>query len=290
MEERQSRLLVLGASGMLGNAVLRWFAREPGYRVFGSLRSTATAARLHALCPQVELLTGCDVENSDSMLRLSARVRPQLVINCVGLVKQLAEVDDPLAAIPLNALLPHRLAAHCAAAGARLIHISTDCVFAGTRGAYREQDVPDAADLYGRSKLLGEVDAPHALTLRTSIIGHELSSQHGLVAWFLSQQGQVRGYRRALFSGLPTVELARVIQQHVLPHPELHGLYHVASAPISKHELLGLVAAAYGRDTGIVPDDALVIDRSLNADRFAAATGYRAPEWPELVRRMREFG
>lgn len=289
--KEQCRLLVLGASGMLGNAVLRWFAREPGYQVHGSLRGAAAAARLRVLCPQAQLELGVNVENQDELVRLFARVRPDVVVNCVGVVKQLAQAGDPLSAIPINALLPHRLAALCELAGARLVHVSTDCVFSGTRGGYTEQDLPDASDLYGRSKLLGEVvDAPHAVTLRTSIIGHELDSSHGLVGWFLAQEAPVRGFTRALFSGLPTVELARVIQQHVLPRPELHGLYQVSSAPISKYDLLKLVAAAYGRTTAIAPDEALVIDRSLNSDRFSAATGYRAEPWDVLVSRMREFG
>jgi dTDP-4-dehydrorhamnose reductase len=217
-------------------------------------------------------------------------VRPEVVVNAVGLVKQLAAADDPLAALPVNAMLPHRLARLCALAGARLVHVSTDCVFAGSRGGNRESDTPDATDLYGLSKLLGEVvDAPHAITLRTSIIGHELGSAHGLVGWFLAQTGRVKGYRRAVFSGLPTVELARVIRDHVLPRPELHGLYHVSAAPIDKDTLLRLVAARYGHAIEIDADDRVVIDRSLDSSRFRAATGYAPPDWPELVARMHAF-
>jgi dTDP-4-dehydrorhamnose reductase len=220
---------------------------------------------------------------------LFAKVKPHVVINCIGLIKQLAEADDPLSAIPINALLPHRLARLCDVAGARLVHMSTDCVFAGTKGMYTEADMSDAKDLYGRSKYLGEVDYPHAITLRTSIIGHELSGAHSLVGWFLAQQGSVRGFRRAIFSGLPTVELARVIRDHVIPHPELRGLYHVSAEPINKFDLLTLVARAYGKTIDITPDDKLAIDRSLDSSRFRQATGYQPEPWPELVRRMREF-
>jgi dTDP-4-dehydrorhamnose reductase len=234
-------------------------------------------------------MTGVDVESIDSLTRLFAEVRPQVVINCIGLVKQRAEGDDPLSALPINALLPHRLARLCAVAGARFVHVSTDCVFAGTRGAYVETDAPDAQDLYGRSKLLGEVDYPHAITLRTSIIGHELDSAHGLVGWFLAQQGPVRGFSKAVFSGLPTVELARVIRDHVLPYPSLRGLYHVSAAPIDKYSLLKLVAQTYRRTNDITPEDKVVIDRSLDSSLFRAATRYQPPEWPELVRRMRDF-
>jgi dTDP-4-dehydrorhamnose reductase len=235
------------------------------------------------------LVTGIDAEQHDAVIRAFARVRPELVVNCVGLVKQLADANDPLQAVPLNTLLPHRLAALCGATGARLVHISTDCVFSGKQGGYRESDFPDAYDLYGRSKLLGEVDYPHAVTLRTSIIGHELAGARSLVGWFLAQEGQVKGYTRAIFSGLPTVELAHVVRDVVVPHPELSGLYHVAAEPINKYDLLKLVAEAYGKTITIEPSEDLVIDRSLNADRFRAATGYQPPAWPTLIQRMHDF-
>jgi dTDP-4-dehydrorhamnose reductase len=283
------KALVLGVSGMLGNAVFRLFADTPGIDVTGTARSGAVTSRFREDL-RSRILTGVDVEQLDSLTRTFASVRPDVVVNCIGLVKQLAEADDPLAALPINAILPHRLARLCDVAGARLVHVSTDCVFLGTRGMYKESDAPDAQDLYGRSKLLGEVDYPHAVTLRTSIIGHELGSAHGLVGWFLSQSGPVRGYTKAIFSGLPTVELAAVIRDRILAAPSLRGLYHVAGAPIAKYELLRLVASAYGKSTEIVPDDRVVIDRSLDGSRFSEATGYTAPPWPELVRRMHDFG
>ena len=289
MTDKKTKVLVLGASGMLGNAVLRLFAQSDGYSAVGSARS---AGVLRVLPPELRdrVICGVDVENVDSLTRLFAATRPDVVINCIGLVKQMAEADDPLAAIPINALLPHRLARLCDVAGARLIHMSTDCVFAGTKGMYREDEPSDAQDLYGRSKYLGEVDYPHAVTLRTSIIGHELSGAHGLVGWFLAQQGGVKGYSHAIFSGLPTVELARVMRDCVIPRPELRGLYHVSAEPINKFDLLKLVAQVYGRLIAITPDDGLRIDRSLDSSRFRALTGYAPPSWPELVRSMHQFG
>lgn len=274
---------------MLGNAVLRLFAQSEGYEVTGSARSAAVLRLLpDALRSKVHC--GVDVENADHLTRLFALARPDVVINCVGLVKQLTEADDPLATIPVNSLLPHRLARLCAVAGARFVHMSTDCVFSGTKGNYCESDLPDAQDLYGRSKLLGEVvEHAHAITLRTSIIGHELASSHGLVGWFLAQNGSVKGYRRAVFSGFPTVELARIIRDFVLPNAQLHGLYQVSAAPIDKLALLKLVAAEYGHSIEIVPDDRVIIDRSLDSSRFRQSTGYEPPDWPELVRRMHAF-
>ena len=274
---------------MLGHTVLRLFADSPGFDVHGSARSPRALARLRGdLHGRVH--AGIDVEHFDALTRLFDQLRPQVVINCVGLVKQLDAANDPLSALPINAMLPHRLARLCSLAGARLIHVSTDCVFAGTHGGYTEADLPDAQDLYGRSKLLGEVSGePHAITLRTSIIGPELGTAHGLVGWFLAQRGSVKGYRRAVFSGLPTVELARVIRDHVLPHPQLHGLYHVSAAPIDKSSLLRLVGERYGHAVEIHPDDRVVINRSLDSTRFRAATGYEPPAWPELVARMHAF-
>lgn len=283
------KVLVLGVSGMLGNAMFRLLGQAPGLEVHGTARS---AAVVHRFAPELarNVVAGIDVENSDALAGVFARVRPQAVINCIGLVKQLSEASDPLGALPINSLLPHRLTRLCAISGARLVHVSTDCVFSGSRGMYRESDESDAKDLYGKSKYLGEVAAHHAITLRTSIVGHELGSAHGLVGWFLSQEGTVKGFTRAIFSGLPTVELSRVVRDIVLPRPELFGVYHVASEPISKYDLLRMVAAVYGKQVTIVPDDALVIDRSLDPGRFREATGYVAPPWPQLVAAMHAFG
>ena len=282
------RVLVLGASGMLGNAMMRVLGEGPGLEVFGTLRSEG-GRRFFAADVAERLLTGVDVEHHDSLLAAFNRVRPDVVVNCIGLVKQLADANDPLLAVPINSLLPHRLARLCELAGARLVHVSTDCVFAGTTGNYKESDRADADDLYGRSKHLGEVDYPHAVTLRTSIIGHELQSAHGLVNWFLAQGEQCRGYTRAIFSGLPTVVLAAVVRDVVLPRPELHGVYHVAAEPIAKFDLLTLVARVYGKPIEIVPDDRLVIDRSLDASRFREATGFVAPHWPTLIETMHAY-
>lgn len=282
------KILILGASGMLGNAMLRTLAESSTIDVFGTARSASVRRYFSPELGEL-ILPGIDVENVDSLSRVLAEVKPQVVVNRIGLIKQLAEADDPLAALPINAMLPHRLARLCALGGARLVHISTDCVFAGTRGNYLESDPSDALDLYGKSKFLGEVAYPHTITLRTSIIGHELASAHGLVGWFLAQENSVKGYARAIFSGLPTVELARVVRDVVLPRPDLSGLYHVASTPISKLDLLRLVAEIYGKAIEIVPDEQVAIDRSLDAERFHAATGYVAPPWPDLVKRMFEF-
>lgn len=282
------KVLVLGAGGMLGNAVMRVLSEKSDWQIFGTVRSGA-ASRFFVPGIADKLIAGVEVEEQDALVRVLTQVRPDVVINCIGLIKQLAEGDDPLLALPINAMLPHRLARLCKLAGSRLIHVSTDCVFSGSKGGYVEGDASDAQDLYGKSKFLGEVHDTHAITLRTSIIGHELQSAHGLVEWFLSQQGRCKGYRQAIFSGLPTVVLAKIMRDVVIPRPELNGLYHVAAAPIAKFDLLNLVARQYNQGIEIVPDDALVINRSLRADRFQQATGYIAEGWPELIQQMHAY-
>jgi dTDP-4-dehydrorhamnose reductase len=277
--------LVLGASGMLGTAMLRTFASSEGCTVIGAVRSPSP--RLAAIAEGTELITGLDAANPDGLAEVFAQSRPDVVINCVGLIKQLSGGNAVASAVPINTLLPHRLANLATIAGARLVHVSTDCVFSGSRGIYRESDTPDATDVYGLSKYLGEVGGECAVTLRTSIIGHELYSANGLIEWFLSQKQGIRGFTKAIFSGLPTVELARIIRDHVLPDASLTGLYHVSAGPIAKYDLLRLVGQAYGHDIPIEPDDSLVIDRSLNSDRFRKATGYTPPSWPDLVEIMK---
>ncbi|HEV7611160.1 MAG TPA: SDR family oxidoreductase [Steroidobacteraceae bacterium] len=286
---KNSTVLVLGATGMLGSAVLRFFAKSAGFSVIGSVRSS-NAIQLLPRDLHGSIVTGIDVMDMDSVLRLFDQARPDIVVNCVGLVKQLAESSDPLASIPLNALFPHQLLRLCKVAGARLIHISTDCVFDGAKGMYTESDVADARDMYGLSKYLGEVRDSEAITLRTSIIGPELNSAHGLVSWFLDQGNNVKGFTRAIFSGLPTVELARIMRDYIIPRHELNGLYHVSANPISKYDLLLLIAHEYRKLIDIAPQAEPALDRSLDSTRFRKHTSYVPPSWPELVRTMHEFG
>jgi dTDP-4-dehydrorhamnose reductase len=287
MDDEAMRILVLGGTGMLGHKLWQTLAgRFDAYVTFR--RSPAVYARsgLYDLSHAVGHVSAQDF---DSITRAVADVRPDMVINCIGVVKQDAAAKDPYTTISINALLPHRLALLCRAAGARLIHISTDCVFSGRKGDYGEGDTPDAEDLYGRTKLLGEVTGAGCLTLRTSMIGRELAGAHGLVEWFLSQAGgRVRGFRRAVFSGFTTAALAAVIADIITEHRDLEGLYHVAAAPISKFDLLSLVKEVYGLQIEIEPDETFVCDRSLDGGRFRSATRFIPPSWPEMIEQMHQ--
>lgn len=279
------RVLVLGGAGMLGHKLCQGLAQD--HEVWATVRRQPGEYSQWQLCAPERLIGSVDATSYDDLLRLWERVRPEAVINAVGIVKQLDDAKQPIPSITINALLPHRLAALCAATGARFLHISTDCVFSGRAGHYTEQDMPDAEDLYGRSKLLGETEAAGALTLRTSIIGRELSGSHGLVEWFFGQRGKtVRGYRRAIYTGLTTLAFTAVINQILLHYPTLQGLYHLASSPISKYELLCLIRDRFGLDIAITPDDEVVCDRSLSAVQLLSTTHIEVPSWQAMIAAM----
>jgi dTDP-4-dehydrorhamnose reductase len=281
------KVLILGITGMLGHTLFRDFARNPGFAVTGTARRREGLDRYFTPDLLENVVPDVDAFRFDTVRQAIETVRPDTVINCIGIIKQLKEAYDPVTSIAINALFPHQLAQACAATGSRVIHISTDCVFSGQRGHYTEEDPSDAVDLYGRTKFLGELHHyDHAVTLRTSIIGHELDSRYGLIEWFLAQQGQVNGFTRAIYTGFPTVEMAAILARYVIPNPQLKGLYQVASSPIDKYTLLKQVAQAYGKAIVIQPEDQFFCDRSLNGRKFADATGYVAPNWPVMVQHM----
>lgn len=280
------KVLILGGSGMLGHTLFRNLSGKPSLDVFATVRSSKELVGWLPTDQMKKVRRDVDIHQTDSLVKVFTEVRPNFVVNCIGIIKQVPEAEDPLATITTNALLPHRIALLCGAVGARMIHVSTDCVFDGEKGSYAESDLSNATDLYGRTKHLGEVAYPNCVTLRTSIIGHELKGNYGLVEWFLSQKETVRGFRKVIYSGFPTVELARIIGDYVIPNPEMSGLYHVSSNPISKYELLKLINVQYGKKIEIEPEDSFRLDRSLDSSIFRSLTGYNPPTWTELVRRM----
>lgn len=283
------KILVLGASGMMGSAIFRVLSKESNLEVFGSLRDIKLKEFFKA-DEQKNLIICNDVLDQVELKNLLAKHQPDVVVNAIGLVKQIEAANDPLKIIPINSLLPHYLVKLCEDNSSRLIHVSTDCVFSGRKGNYVEEDFADARDLYGLSKFMGEVaDSANAVTLRTSIIGHELNGAHSLIDWFLSQTGECLGFTKAIYSGLPTVCLANIIRDLVIPNNAMQGLYHVSSEPISKYDLLNLVAKIYGKKIDVIPDDQLVIDRSLCSTRFQKEFGYKPEPWESLVQQMHNY-
>ncbi len=281
------RILILGGGGMLGHRLVDVLRKD--FDTWVTLRGSTRAYEKYGLFDPERTLSEIDVLNFDAVTDAMGRVRPDAVINCVGIIKQLAAAKDPFLSVSINSLLPHRLHRLCRAAGARLIHFSTDCVFSGRKGSYTEDDPSDALDLYGRSKFLGETAGEGALTIRSWIIGHELAGASGLLEWFLSQQGKrVEGYRRAVYSGFTTHEMARIVRMVLSAHPQLSGTLQVSSAHINKYDLLMLIRQAYGVNVEIVPNDEVRIDRSLDSTRFRRLTGYVPPSWPEMIEEIAE--
>jgi dTDP-4-dehydrorhamnose reductase len=279
------RSLILGGAGMLGHKLYQELSQRG--ETFAAVRKPFNAYAGLRLFGPASVIECVDVTQPRDIDRAFAAARPDVVFNAVGIIKQLKTVQDPIAAITINSLLPHRLDRLCAAHGARLIHVSTDCVFSGERGGYTEEDIPDPQDLYGRSKLLGETATENSLTLRTSMIGREIGTQSGLVEWFLSQRGgAVKGYKKAIYTGFTTIQLARIMADIAYNHPQLNGLWHASSELINKFNLLNLVNTAYKTEVHIEPDDSFSCDRSLNSDRFREMTGFQPASWPALIEEM----
>lgn len=283
------KTIVLGGEGMLGHKMFQTLGRH-----FDDVGCTIRGSLTDPLFSRIDLFRGREViENVDATRfeRLEDLLRchrPQVVANCIGIVIQADETHDPVLNIGLNAYLPHLVAKVLNDWGGRLIHFSTDCVFSGARGRYTENDVADASDLYGRSKYLGEVAAaPNAITLRTSIIGRELSRFKSLLEWFLSQNhGSVQGWTKAVYSGVTTNYLSEIVARLITEYPNLAGLHQVVSEPISKSDLLVQLRDAYNLDVEIVKVEGKAADKSMVGDRFVAATGYVCPSWPELVQQL----
>ncbi len=281
------KILILGGDGMLGHQLLQSWQDRHDVRV--TLRSDAGCYAHYGLFSDANSFYGIDVRDFSAVERVADVFRPDAIVNAIGIVKQRDEASDAILSLEINALLPHRLSQLCGEIGARLVHLSTDCVFSGKQGMYREDDLEDARDLYGRSKLLGEVRDAHAVTLRTSIIGLELARKRSLIEWYLAQRGEIKGFTRAIYSGFTTMEMARIIEGVLLRHTELSSLWHVASAPIDKYALLALLGEKLGRsDVTLQADDMFCCDRSLDGRRFAQATGYQAPTWGQMLTELAE--
>lgn len=277
-----SRVLIFGGAGMLGHKAYQVLGGR--HEVFATVQAFDGRLRATGIFDERRVVGGVDAWDLASVRKALRTVRPAWVLNCVGIIKQREAANDPTQAIYVNALFPHLLADACRDAGARLIHFSTDCVFSGRRGPYAESDVPDAEDLYGRTKCLGEIAGAECLTIRTSIIGRDLFADLSLVDWFLSQSGgEVRGYAKTLYTGLTTLALSSEVERIIDRFPTLNGLYHVSSEPVSKYDLLVLLNAAFRSGTTIQEDGTEISDRRLVSERYWRQTGSRPPSWPAMI-------
>jgi dTDP-4-dehydrorhamnose reductase len=280
------RVLVLGASGMLGHKLLQRLRGK--FEVAGTVRSAEPDRMVREALPRLKFYAGVDAAGPGEIARAIDDWRPAAVVNCIGIVKQAPEAHEPIPSISVNSLLPHQLHRLTAERGIRLIHFSTDCVFSGRHGPYGEDDIPDPRDLYGRSKLLGEVAGRGALTLRTSIVGRELRQHRGLIEWCLRQRGRrIKGFAGALYSGLTTSAMADLVGDIIGAHPGLDGLWQVSAAPISKFDLLQIVNRVYDLGIEIDRDEDFVCDRRLDSTRLRELTGWQPQPWPDMIDAMR---
>ena len=279
------KILILGATGMLGHKLMQILSQK--YPVTGTVRGNASDYANHPILSGLHLLGNISADDLAGIQQVIKQTKPDVMINCIGIVKQLPAAQDPLQSIAINALFPHYLAKICRQNNIRLIHMGTDCVFSGHTGNYSENDLSDAEDLYGKTKFLGEVNYPGCLTIRTSIIGRELSTSHGLLEWFLSQEGKtVPGYKRVIFSGLTIITLSEIISKIISDYPALNGIQQIASEPISKYDLLNLVKKIYGMTITIEPDETFINDRSLNPQKFKKETNITIPSWEYMIDQM----
>ena len=280
------RILILGGDGMLGHQLFKHLSKEHEVKV--TLRQNLSAyEKINLFFPE-NTFAGIDVRLTDQLSEVFGEFQPQAIVNAVGIIKQRLTSRESIPSLEINSLFPHRLAILCKAIGARMIHLSTDCVFSGTKGNYREEDPSDAVDLYGKSKYLGELNEQHCITLRTSMIGRELYRKKSLLEWFLAQKGSIKGFKKAIFSGFTTQELSRIIEMILKQNPTASGIYHVSSDPISKYDLLSLINKRLQLPIKIIPDESFVCDRSLDSSRFRKEFNYNPPSWEEMVSELCE--
>jgi dTDP-4-dehydrorhamnose reductase len=279
------RILILGGDGMLGHQLLKSLA--PRHQVRVTLRQDLESYSSYQLFDKDNAYFGIDVRSFERLAEVVADFRPEAIINAVGIVKQRPTAKESIPSLEINSLLPHRLSVLCKAVGARLIHLSTDCIFSGKKGNYQETDSSDAEDLYGKTKFLGETQDSHCLTLRTSIIGRELSRHKSLLEWFLAQTGTIKGFTKAIYNGFTTLEMSRIIENMLVNHPEASGVYQVSSEPINKYDLLLLFREKLDHMVEIVPDDKFYCDRSLDSTRFRAEFAYTPPTWDAMIEELK---
>jgi dTDP-4-dehydrorhamnose reductase len=278
------RILILGGSGMLGHQLFKHLKDRHETRV--TLRQKIAVYKEFNLFSHQNSYAGLDVRSIRQLKEVTDDFRPEVVVNAVGIIKQLPSAKENIPSIAINALFPHQLALFCQTNNARMIHLSTDCVFSGEKGNYREDDIADAQDLYGRTKLLGEVGEEPCITLRTSMIGKELMRKESLLEWFLSREGSVKGFKNAIFSGFTTQELSRIIEMIVTQYPTAAGVYHVSSDPINKYDLLLMIKEKLELPINIIPDESFVCDRSLDSIKFRREFKYNPPTWDQMIEEL----
>ena len=282
------KILIFGITGMLGSCIYKYFSIQGNYKVIGVSRD-ASKNNFFKQNSHATIMHFNELEDFEQLENFLEKVKPDIILNCIGVIKQKIKSYSPYKTLFLNSYFPHLLDKLASNLSFKLIHFSTDCVFDGISGSYTESDIPLPKDYYGMTKLLGEVNRSDSLTLRTSFIGHELNSSFQLLNWFLSSKGSIKGYSKAIYTGMPTIQIAQILEKYVIPNRSLRGLYHLSSSPITKHDLLQLFLNTYNYQISILEDDKVVVDRSLNSTSFKSKTGFDCPPWNEMIKKMYEF-
>ncbi len=270
------KFLVLGCNGMAGH-IISLYLHEQGHDVLGFDRKKST------LVPSV---VG-DARETAQLIDIIGENRFDSIINCIGLLNQFSEQNKALA-VYLNSYLPHFLAEIAEGTSTQIIHMSTDCVFSGKKGQYTESDFRDGETFYDRSKALGEIEDEKNITLRNSIVGPDINPNGiGLLNWFLKQTGEINGYRKALWTGQTTLQLAKTME--VVAKEKAHGLFNmVPDEAISKFDLLCLFNKYFRDNTLIIhPSDSLVVDKSLRRTRFEFS--YLIPGYEKMIQELAEW-
>lgn len=286
------KLLILGPTGLLGSTLLGYFSKQSEFKCYGLIRKNSDKIKLKQSYINTKniKLYKVNYKNKNKIKEIFKKVKPNLIINCIGVVKQIINNNEYSEIIRVNSLLPHYLMELInLQKKVRFIHFSTDCVFSGLKGNYLETDFPDADDIYGKSKILGELNYSNTLTLRTSIIGRELQSNHSLLNWFLNQNKSIKGYKNAIFSGLTALEIAKILHKFIIPKNNLKGLYHLSGNAISKLDLLKIIKCVYKKNIKIMIDRKVKINRSLNSSFLRKKTSYKLRDWKDLIHEMFEF-
>ena len=283
-----ANVIIIGANGMIGNCLFKYLSLKKKYTVYGIVRNKTISNNENSLINKDNILE-VEILRNNNLKKVIQDLNPKFIINCTGIVKQNPLINNIPLTIELNSLFPHNLNQICKEINCRLIQLSTDCVFSGLKGNYRENDYADANDIYGRSKFMGEINDNNCLTIRTSFIGHELKNKWGLLSWFISQEKKVNGFKNAIYSGLTTLEISKIIYNLILPNEKLNGLYHIASKPIDKFSLLGLINKIYEKDITINKDYSFIIDKSLDYSKFKDVTGYEPIEWEYALKELKNF-
>lgn len=270
------KLLILGGEGMAGHIIKEYFKGKTQYEVFSTSRNEQDDSSIFL-----------DVLDSKSVEELIESMKPDIVINCIGILNDHAS-NNPMLALQVNSLLPHQLAKLTERHQGKLIQISTDCVFSGKKGDYTEDDLPDGTSVYSQTKRWGEVIDNKHLTIRTSIIGPELKEDGiGLFLWFMKQSGEIKGYEKVLWNGVTTLELAKATEE-MIKH-SVTGLYHLGSdIKISKYSLLKLIQEVFKKDdVRIIPDDNIVLDRTIKNTR--TDFHYPIPTYEKMLVELRNW-